>query len=331
MTNQRPKVFLTRLTASRKANRMAEYGLENRLVIAVASSALFDLTESDAIFSDRGIDEYRRYQTANRDVSLAPGVAFPFVRRVLALNEHLDGHPVEVILLSRNDADTGLRVFSSIRTHGLDITRASFLSGESPFSYIPAFDASLFLSANREDVANAMRAGYPAGLVLKSQTDDSPDDGNLRVAFDFDGVLADDEAEKVYRDQGVDEYRRVETARAQEPHNWGLLMGLLKKLSWIQGLENARQANDPAYKRHLRIAIITARNAPAHERAVTTLRDADVHPDEVFFLGGVDKSRILQVFRPHMFFDDQMVHLEDSSRFVPSVHIPFGVGGGTQE
>lgn len=309
---------------------MAEYGLENRLVIAVASSALFDLSQSDAVFRDHGVDEYRRYQAANREVPLAPGVAFPFVRRVLSLNEHLDGHPVEVILLSRNDADTGLRVFSSIRFHGLDITRASFLSGESPFSYIPAFDASLFLSSNREDVRNAMKAGYPAGLVLKSQTDDSPDDGNLRVAFDFDGVLADDEAEKVYREQGVDEYRRIETERAHEPHNWGLLMGLLKKLSWIQGLENARQAVDTTYRRHLRIAIITARNAPAHERAVTTLRDADVHPDEVFFLGGVDKSRILQVFRPHMFFDDQMVHLEDASRFVPSVHIPFGVAGENQ-
>lgn len=309
---------------------MAEYTLEHRLVIAVASSALFDLTESDAVFQAGGLEKYRAYQDANRDNPLEPGVAFPFVRRVLGLNEHLDGHPVEVILLSRNDAETGLRVFSSIRAHGLDITRASFLSGESPFSYIPAFDASLFLSANREDVINAMKAGYPAGLVLKSQADDSPDDGSLRVAFDFDGVLADDESERVYRDRGVDEYRRVETDRALEPHNHGLLMVLLKKLSWLQGLENKKQAADPGYHRHLRIAIITARNAPAHERAVTTLRDADVHPDEVFFLGGVDKSRVLKVFRPHMFFDDQMIHLEDSSKFVPSVHIPFGIGGGGQ-
>jgi len=307
---------------------MAEYGLEDRLVIAVASSALFDLAESDAVFRKKGVDEYRRYQAANKDNPLAPGVAFPFVRRVLALNDQLEGHPVEVVLLSRNDADTGLRVFSSIGAHGLDITRAAFLSGESPFSYIPAFAASLFLSANRQDVVNAMNAGYPGGLVLKSVADDSPDDGSLRVAFDFDGVLADDESEKIYKEQGIDEYRRVEMARAHEPHGWGLLMGLLKKLSWLQGLENEKQAGDPGYKRHLRIAIVTARNAPAHERAVTTLRDANVHPDEVFFLGGVDKSRILKVFKPHMFFDDQVVHLEEASRFVPSVHIPFGIGAG---
>lgn len=310
---------------------MADYGLENRLVIAVASSALFDLAEPDAVFRNRGIDAYREYQEANRDVTLPPGVAFPFVRRILALNNHLDGHPVEVILLSHNDSDTGLRVYSSIRFHGLDITRAAFLSGESPWSYIAAFDASLFLSANEDDVAAAMRAGYPAGLVLKSQADDLPDDGSLRVAFDFDGVIADDEAERVYREQGVEAYRRYETVRAAEPHRHGLLMTLLKKLSWLQRLENARQAADPSYTRHIRIAVITARNAPAHERAVTTLNAADVHPDEVFFLGGVEKSRVLKIFRPHMFFDDQMVHLEDASRYVPSVHIPFGIGGGKAE
>ena len=308
---------------------MAEYKLEEKLVIAVASSALFDLSEPDLVFRTRGVEEYRAWQQERQDVPLAPGVAFPFVRRVLGLNRHLDGHPVEVILLSRNDADTGLRVFSSMRSHGLDITRAAFLSGETPFSYIPAFEASLFLSANGEDVAAAINAGFPAGLVLKSATDDEPDDQSLRVAFDFDGVLADDESERVFREKGVDEYRRVETSRAREPHGPGLLMNLLRKLSWLQRLELERQAANPDSKRSLRIAIITARNSPAHERAVTTLKAADVHPDEVFFLGGIDKSRILKVFKPHIFFDDQMVHLEDASRFVPSVHVPFGVGGLT--
>ena len=179
------------------------YPIHRKLVVAVASSALFDLTESGKIFKEKGEEEYRKYQRNNQDNHLEKGVAFPFVRRFLNLNKKfLDRQPVEVVLLSRNDPDTGLRVFNSIKHHNLNITRAGFLCGDSPFRYIPAFNASLFLSANAEDVKKAINADYAAGTVLKTDIEDNLDDAELRVAFDFDGVIADDQAEAIYQKTG---------------------------------------------------------------------------------------------------------------------------------
>ena len=303
------------------------YPIHRKLVIAVASSALFDLSESHAVFVEKGEDEYRHYQRENKNKVLDKGVAFPFIRRFLNINKsYPERLPVEVVLLSRNDPDTGQRVFNSIKHYELDITRAGFLSGKSPYRYIPAFNVSLFLSANEDDVRKAIEAEYPAGTVLPSEITDDIDDHELRVAFDFDGVIADDESEAIYcGNEDVSEFQEHEQEKAHIPHNPGPLSDLFKKLSYLQKLETKKEKEDNSYERILRVAIVTARNAPANERVVTTLNEWGVSPDETFFLGGIEKHRVLKVMRPHIFFDDQMRHLTSVAGAIPSVHIPFGV------
>lgn len=302
------------------------YPIEGKLVIAVSSSALFNLDDSDAIFQAEGPVAYRDFQEKHLNDSLAKGVAFPFIRRFLALNERFpDEKPVEVVLLSRNSSATGQRVFRSIETHGLDISRAAFLTGTSPFPYIPAFNASLFLSANENDVRSAINAQYPAGLVLPSTVMDDGADDELRVAFDFDGVIADDEAETVFKRDGLPTFEAHEQLKSQTPHGPGLLADLFRKLSYLQKLEEKALAADRAYKPFLKTAIITARSAPAHERVITTLESWGVSVNQIFFLGGMEKARILSVFKPHIFFDDQKEHLKPSADNIPMVHIPFGV------
>jgi len=302
------------------------YPIERKLVIAVSSSALFNLEESDRVFRDEGSRAYKDFQEQHIDSTLDTGVAFPFIRRFLAINERFPERlPVEVVLLSKNSSATGRRVFRSIKSHGLDISRAAFMTGQSPFPYIPAFNASLFLSANESDVKKAIGAGYPAGIVMPSEVKDDVDDVELRVAFDFDGVIADDEAETVFGQGKLPEFHFHEESKQELPHNPGPLADLFRKLSFMQQLEDKAEADDPGYKRILRTSIITARNAPAHERVVTTLESWGVSPHEAFFLGGMDKRRILNTFKPHMFFDDQRDHLKASEDNLAMVHVPFGI------
>lgn len=302
------------------------FDLSRRLVIGLASSALFDLSESDAVFRTEGEQVYREYQRANQDKPLERGVAFPFVRRVLSLNQlNPDDPPVEVILLSRNDPDTGLRVMNSIQHYGLPITRAVFMQGKSPHSYIPAFDIELFLSANAEDVKKAVAAGHPAGQILKGEIEDDNDDLQLRIAFDFDGVLVDDEAETVYKKQDLDGFHQHETLRQDIPHTPGPLTPFLRRIAAIQKMEQQQRKKDPTYTPILRVSIVTARNAPAHKRVINTMRSWDITVNEAFFMGGVEKSKVLDIMQPHIFFDDQRLHLEPASARLPSVHIPFGI------
>ncbi|WP_326624837.1 MULTISPECIES: 5'-nucleotidase [unclassified Streptomyces] len=306
---------------------MPPYSLENRLVIGIASSALFDLKESDAVFREKGEESYRCYQRAKLDETLQPGVAFPFVRRLLSLNDlNPDGDPlVEVIILSRNDPDTGLRVMRSIRSHGLPITRAIFMQGRSPYKFIRALQMSLFLSADDGDVREATSAGLPAGRVLGSAVADDPDDRDLRIAFDFDGVLASDESERVFQQDGIESFRNHETLNVATPHDAGPLREFLRKVNTLQRREEERRRKDPDYAIRVHVSIVTARNAPAHERAIMSLNQWGVTVNDAFFLGGIDKSAIMEVLKPHIFFDDQESHLQGTSRTTPSVHIPFGV------
>jgi 5'-nucleotidase len=303
------------------------YPIEHKLVIGIASSALFDLTASHQVYLEGGAEAYRKYQEQQIGTVLDKGVAFPFIRRFLSINKlHPDKAPVEVVLFSRNSPETGLRVMNSIAHYGLDISRACFLTGSSPYTYLPAFNTSLFLSANEEDVRRALDAQYPAGLVLPSRTEDDEADGELRIAFDFDGVIADDESETVFkRNNDVDEFHAHEIEKVAIPHQPGPLADLFRKLSLMQQMEEDAQRADPAYKKVLRIAIITARSAPAHERVVTTLKSWGVSANETFFLGGMEKARVLSIFKPHMFFDDQLSHLKSPAGNIPMVHIPFGV------
>lgn len=304
------------------------FPIEDKLVIAVSSSALFDLSESDQVFRDQGAIAYKAFQEQNLNKILKRGVAFPFIRRFLNFNQRFPTEqPVEVVLLSRNSPATGKRVFRSIEHYGLGISRAAFVSGATPFSYIPAFNASLFLSGNEADVRAAVLAGYPAGLVLPSKVNDDSADAELRIAFDFDGVLADDESEAVFKANGLEKFQEYEQENQHRVHNPGPLADLFRKLSALQALEEAELSKNSDYDRVLRTAIITARSAPTHERVITTLESWGVSPNETFFLGGMDKSRILDIFRPHLFFDDQTSHL--NAQNLAMVHVPFGVANAS--
>ena len=303
------------------------FDLSSRLVIGLASSALFDLTASDQVFRQAGEQVYRDYQRDNQDQPLARGVAFPFIRRLLSLNQlNPENPPVEVILLSRNDPDTGLRVMNSIEHYELPITRAVFMQGKSPHVYIPAFDIELFLSANANDVKRAVAAGYPAGQILEGAVEDDSNDSQLRIAFDFDGVLADDEAETVYKTtQSLGDFHQYETSREDIPHTAGPLKPFLKRIADIQAMEALKKLQDQSYEPILRVSIVTARNAPAHKRVINTMRHWGIDVNEAFFMGGVEKAKVLDIMRPHIFFDDQKLHLEPASTRLPSVHIPFGI------
>lgn len=302
------------------------FPIDEKLVVAVASSALFDLTESHAVFTEQGEDAYREHQREKEDEVLPVGVAFPFIKRLLALNRPADNYaPVEVVLLSKNDPDTGLRVMNSIEKHGLPISRAAFVRGGDPFRYVESFNAALFLSADEKNVREAVMKGLPAGRVLASCYTDDPNDRELRVAFDFDGVIVDDQAERVFQIEGLKGFHQAEAKRALEPHNPGPLKRLVEEIGKIHQAELARAKEDKGHEPIVRIAIVTSRNAPAHKRVVTTLRAWGVGIDETFFLGGMDKNRILSVFKPHLFFDDQLTHAGPAAGTIPSVHVPFGV------
>ncbi|MFJ4777879.1 5'-nucleotidase [Streptomyces sp. NPDC088762] len=304
-----------------------KYDLSDRLVIGIASSALFDLTDCDAVFREQGEDAYRAYQEAHVDDVLDKGVAFPFVRRLLSLNdlaEPLDPL-VEVIILSRNDPDTGLRVMRSIAAHGLHISRAVFRQGRSTHRFMPALNMSLFLSANGSDVRAAVADGMPAGHVLKTERVDDDADQELRIAFDFDGVLAGDSSERIYQSAGIDEFRAHEVLNATTPHDPGPLKDFLSGINRIQRREEEERRKDPAYQPRLRVSLVTARDAPAHERAVRSLKQWGLRVNEAFFLGGIDKAAVMRALDPHIFFDDQVSHLNGTAPATPSVHVPFGV------
>ena len=288
--------------------------LERALVVGVASSALFDLDASDAVFRRDGEQKYREYQRDHLGDALAPGVAFPFIRRLLALN----------------DPETGLRVMRSVEHHGLDITRAIFMQGRSPYRFMEPLRMSLFLSANGADVREAIRMGFAAGRVVGRAADDGSavdDDGgtDLRIAFDFDGVLADDSSEKLYQEGTLEAYQANESALADVPLPKGPLAAFLEKINHIQRIEDAKHDADPGgYERRVRVAVVTARSAPAHERAINSIHQWGLRVNDAFFLGGIDKGPVLGVLQPHIFFDDQRRHVDTASRSTPSVHIPFG-------
>lgn len=293
--------------------------LTRKLVVAISSRALFDLDASHNLFETEGKEAFCRYQVEHENESLEPGVAYPLVKKLLAINQELPEPLVEVILLSRNSADTGLRVFNSIQQHQLGITRAAFTSGESPFSYIPAFGAHLFLSANAEDVVKALNAGYAAATLLSSSSaDGNKGSAQLRIAFDGDAVLFSDEAERIYRQHGLDAFTANETAEAHRPLSGGPFMGFLAALHHIQ------QCFD-GDKSPIRTALVTARGAPSHERVVRTLRAWNIRIDEAMFLGGMDKGEFLHAFGADIFFDDQTGHCVSASRHVATGHVPHGI------
>lgn len=292
---------------------------DGKLVIAISSSALFNLDESDRVFREQGLDAYQRYQIEHEDSPLAPGDAFPLVRKLLAINEKLPEQRVEVILLSRNSSDTGLRVLNSVEHHGLPIIRAAFAGGASPHRYVSAFGAHLFLSTNAEDVRQSLASGHAAATILAGPN--RTEDGQLRIAFDGDAVLFSDDAERIFQTRGLQAFTENESRAAHEPLPGGPFKPFLAALHRLQSeLASSAEGDSP-----IRTALVTARSAPAHERVVRTLRAWGIRLDESLFLGGLDKGEFLRAFQADVFFDDQEGHIQSARRHVAAGHVPYGV------
>lgn len=290
-----------------------------KLVIAISSTALFDMRESHEIYETQGVAAYASYQRQHEDDILAPGEAFPLVTKLLRINEKLGGEPrVEVILLSRNSADTGLRVFNSIAHHGLNITRAAFSGGNSPYRYVSAFACHLFLSTHAEDVRSALESGMAAATLLPSQGASSNASDELRFAFDGDAVLFSDASERIFKERGLDAFTANEKASARQPMDPGPFKNFLQTL-------HSLQAEFPPEECPIRTALVTARAAPAHERVVRTLREWGIRIDESLFLGGLSKGDFLKSFGADVFFDDQQMHCTSASEHVSTGHVPHGV------
>jgi len=292
--------------------------LKDKLVIAISSRALFNLDDSHQVYERDGLQAYSEYQVAREEEPLEPGEAFPLVHKLLRLNERLgEDSQIEVVLLSRNSADTGLRVFNSIQHYKLDISRAAFCGGESPWRYINAFGCQLFLSNEAEDVRYALECGVAAATLVSSKGG-STDSDLLRFAFDGDAVLFSDEAERVYKSEGLEAFTASEKAAAREPLGGGPFKPFLAALHQLQ-------QSFPATEAPIRTALVTARSAPAHERVIRTLRAWNIRIDESIFLGGLNKTDFLKAYQADVFFDDQPVHCESASSHIATGHVPHGV------
>ena len=303
------------------------YSLADKLVIGISSRALFDLEKENRIYEQEGLAAYSAYQKAHENDILAPGTAFPLARALHRLNDG-DEKLVEIIVMSRNSADTSMRIFNSIKHYGLDIERAALAGGNSITPYLKPFSTDLFLSANESDVQAAINSGTAAGIICDfAKNDIAQGDGNInkfedeeisqiRIAFDGDAVIFSDEAEKIYQEQGLEAFIKHEKENAKNPLPEGPFAKFLRTISNLQ--EKFDRDAAP-----IRTALVTARSAPAHERVIRTLDAWNVRIDEALFLGGADKTEMLKAFGAHIFFDDQKVHLDRASGVVPSARVPY--------
>jgi 5'-nucleotidase len=295
------------------------YSVAGKLVVAISSRALFDFEEENRVFDAQGERAYIDLQYSRLDVPAKEGVAFRLVKKLLAFNSG-DAQRVEVVILSKNDPVSGLRIFRSAQRAGLKIERGVFTRGRSPYRYLDALRANLFLSANEQDVMGALDASFPAARVLPESTQAGGRQGDeVRIAFDGDAVLFSDEAERVFQRDGLDAFTRHETVHALKPLPPGPFKPLLEALHRLQ---SAAGTDVPM---RIRTALVTARSAPAHERAVRTLIDWNIAVDEALFLGGLDKGDFLKAFQPDFYFDDQRGHVESARRHVATGHVPFGI------
>jgi 5'-nucleotidase len=292
--------------------------LADKLVVAISSRALFDFEEENRLFESANDHAYMQLQLDRLDQPAKPGAAMALVRKLLAFNTN-DEQRVEVVILSRNDPVSGLRVFRSAQAANLPLLRGVFTRGRAPFEYLEPLHANLFLSANAEDVRAALAAGVPAARVLPESASASEAHANeLRIAFDGDAVLFSDEAERVFQKKGLEAFQSHEARKAAQPLPPGPFKPLLESLHRLQ------RASEKVSMR-VRTALVTARSAPAHERAIRTLMNWQIDVDEAMFLGGLDKADFLHTFKPDFFFDDQTRHVESAARVVPSGHVPSGV------
>ena len=298
--------------------------MNSKLVIGISSRALFDLSQSHKIFEKEGIDAYRSHQIKNENEILDPGEAYNLVTKILKINDLYDSeNRVEVILLSRNTADTGLRVFNSIEAHELNITRAVFCGGESPYKYVKAFGVDLFLSSSKDDVKMAIENNVPSARIIPSKAKKKVKDSDLlKIAFDGDSVIFSDESEKVFEEAGLQAFLDNERKKKSM-----LKAGPFKSfLVELNKLQSELESGDCP----IRTALVTARSAPSHKRVIKTLRKWGVRIDESLFLGGMNKSDFLISFEADIFFDDQQQNITDASYKVTSDHVPFGIKNRNQ-
>ena len=291
--------------------------LDGQLVVAISSRALFDFEEENTVFEQGDDRQYMDLQLQRLETPARPGVAFSLVKKLLAFND-AQTQRVEEGILSRNDPVSGMRVFRSAQHYGLSIQRGTFTRGQAPWRYLKPLRANLFLSTHLADVRAALDAGVPAAQVYPQSvhaSDAHPHE--VRIAFDGDAVLFSDEAERVFQAEGLSAFQKHESDKAGQP----LLAGPFKPV--LQALHQLQQAGTPAMR--IRTALVTARSAPAHERAIRTLMDWNIEVDEAMFLGGLPKGEFLREFEPDFFFDDQTGHIESASRHVPSGHVASGI------
>lgn len=291
------------------------------LVIGISSRALFDLEEENRFFCEQGVQQYRKLQKERENIVLRPGTGFHVVKALLNLNKlsTADDRLVEVIVMSKNSPETGVRVLNSIKHYGLDITRSAFTGGEGLFPYLDAFSVDLLLSKDEDDVQQTIDTGLAsAALIYEPPEGYIPDESTVRIAFDADAVLFSDESEQIFKSKGIKAFHDNESEHEASALKEGPHFKLLKMLSNIQHKMTTGTELSP-----LRIAIVTARNSPSHMRVINTLRQWDIYIDEAFFLGGIAKDKVLKAFRAHIFFDDQDYHLKDASRLVPSARVPY--------
>jgi len=313
--------------------------LSETLVVGISATALFDLTEADGVFRSKfaqdrqtAVSEYRAYMLARENNPLEDGTGMPLVRALLALSKYKkdeDPRPlVEVVVMSRNSPETGVRVLNNIRSRRLPITRHAFTGGESVVSYLDAFDVDLFLTTNVGDAQRVIDGGACAAAIVKAPPSDmaAPPEDQVRIAFDGDAVLFDEGSELVYKTKGLADFHLSEDAQQDVPMSQGPYASLLQKLSRLQRRLPFGVEFSPVH-----IAVVTARNAPAEMRVIKTLRRWGVYVNEMFFLGGVDKAKILTALRPHVFFDDQDLHLDAAAKHVPACKVPYRSGSALNE
>lgn len=304
--------------------------LSDTLVVGISATALFHLEEADRVFNekrledpDTSIEAYRSYMLEREHILLEPGAGFPLIRALLSLNRYqVEGEPplVEVVIMSRNSPETGLRVLQTIKALDLKVSRSAFTAGESVVDYLEAFDVDLFLTTSVDDAQKVIDSRACAAAILhrRPENDSEIPEGQVRIAFDGDAVLFDDSSELVFKNSGLTAFQQSEDLNQNIPLKEGPYALFLKKLSRLQERLPIRVEFSP-----VRIALVTARSSPADVRVIKTLREWGVYVDEAFFLGGIGKSRVLKAFRPHIFFDDQDVHLEPASKIVPSGKVPY--------
>jgi 5'-nucleotidase len=325
---QHPRVFRLLRWATRIIDRMST-SLDGQLVVAISSRALFDFEEENQHFEANDDRAYMQLQLQRLESAAKPGVAFSLVNKLLAFNvgtpqgdsNAVPQQRVEVVILSRNDPVSGMRVFRSAQHYGLPIQRGVFTRGQSPWRYLRPLNAHLFLSTNEADVRSALGAGVPAARVYPHSARASNEHPNeVRIAFDGDAVLFSDEAERVYQSDGLDAFQAHERDHSATPLAAGPFKPLLLALQRLQ--------QQPAGRMRIRTALVTARSAPAHERAIRTLMDWNIEVDEAMFLGGLPKGEFLREFEPDFFFDDQTGHVDSAAAHVPAGHVASGVSNG---